>query len=128
MHGLKIADLVDGVLAFDLKEVLSVIGEPAISSTWKCSQVECLGENAERLGEISDSGRRISGQELFEIAKGVYQVIDGEFEAYRSEEKAPWLVVNAVDSSFFEVLTDDAATLEAIRTNFSDVSLLPAES
>jgi hypothetical protein len=129
MHGLKIKDLrqteLGGFLNFDLKEIFSAIGNPVSVSTWKCHNVECTGENAQRLCELSDEGQSVSGKELVAIVAGIFQTIDGEFEAYRDGKKNPWLVVNAVDSSWFEVFSVDSAVLESIRSSFQDVSELP---
>ena len=113
-----------GFLNFDLKEIFAAIGDPVIVSTWRCHNVECTGENAQRLHELSDANQSVSGKELVQIAAGIFQTIDGRFEAYRDDEE-PWLVVNAVDSSWFEVLSVDSAVLETIGRSFQDVSRLP---
>ena len=132
MQGLKIKDLeqteLGGFLNFDLKEILSAIGEPVIVSTWRCHNIECTGENAERLYELSEESQNVSGKELVEIAEGIFQTFDGELEAYRDGEEDPWLMVNAVDSSWFEVFSVDSAVLESIRSRFQDVSELPTAS
>jgi hypothetical protein len=129
MQGLKIKDLrqteLGGFLNFDLEEIFSAIGNPVIVSTWRCHNVECTGENAERLYELSEEGESVSGKELVEIVAGIFQTIDGEFEAYRDGKEDPWLVVNAVDSSWFEVFSVDSAVLESIKSSFQDVSELP---
>jgi hypothetical protein len=130
MQGLKIRDLgkteLGGFLNFDLKEILAAIGDPVIVSTWRCHNVECTGENTERLYELSEEGQSVSGKELVEIVAGIFQTFDGEFEAYRDGKEEPSLVVNAVDSSWFEVLSVDSAVLESIRSSFQDVSALPS--
>jgi hypothetical protein len=129
MHGLKIKDLrqteLGGFLNFHLKEIFSAIGDPVSVSTWKCHNVECTGENAQRLYELSEEGQSVSGKELVAIVAGIFQTIDGEFEAYRDGKKNPWLVVNAFDSSWFEVFSVDSTVLESIRSSFQDVSELP---
>jgi hypothetical protein len=124
MQGLIIKDSEDGFLTFDLKEIFSAIGEPVVTSTWRCRSVECVGENADRLQELAAEDQSVSGQELVDIVSGVFQTIDGEFEAYREGKKKPWLVVNAVDSSWFEVLTLDPFVLEKVKQSFREVSLL----
>jgi len=128
MQGLKIKDFrqteLGSFLNFDLKEIFSAIGDPVTVSTWKCHNVECTGENAERLYELSEEGYSVSGKELVAIVAGIFQTIDGEFEAYRDGKEDPWLVVNAVDSSWFEVFSVDSAVLESIRSRFQDVSEL----
>jgi hypothetical protein len=131
MQGLKIKDLRrtehGGYLSFDLKEIFSAIGAPVLISTWRCHNVECIGENAPRLHELSERGQCVSGEELVEIVAGIFQTIDGEFAAHRDGKDEPWFVVNAVDSSWFEVLSLDPAVLETIRSGFKDVSELPPQ-
>ena len=131
MKGLKIKDSrkteLGAFLTFDLKEIFSAIGDPVSVSTWRCHNVECTGENAQRLYEVSEEGESISGKELVQIVAGIFQTIDGEFEAYRDGKEDPWLVVNAVDSSWFEVLSMDSAVLERIRSSFQHVSELTSD-
>jgi hypothetical protein len=131
MKGLKIKDSrkteLGSFLKFDLKEIFSAIGEPVRVSTWRCHNVECTGENAQRLYEVSEKGESVSGKELVQIVAGIFQTIDGEFEAYRDGKEDPWLVVNAVDSSWFEVLSVDSAVLERIRSSFQHVSELTSD-
>ena len=97
MQGVKIKDLEQtepgGFLNFDLKDIFSAIGNPVIVSTWRCHNVECIGENAERLYELSEEGHAVSGKELVGIVAGIFQTIDGEFEAYRDAKRIR-LVVN----------------------------------
>ena len=129
MQGLKLKDLERSehgdYLSFDLKEIFSAIGDPVLISTWRCRNVECTGENAERMHEVSEEGQSLSGEQLVEIVAGIFQTFDGEFEAYRDGKETPWLVVNAVDSAWFEVLSVDSAVLESIWSSFHDVSELP---
>jgi hypothetical protein len=55
-------------------------------------------------------------------------VIDGEFEAYASGAVEPWLVVKAIDSSWFEVWSDDPDVVARVRKNFREVSDLPSDA
>jgi len=129
MQGIKINDSIrrerGSFLSFDLKDILTAVGDSVLSSKWLCRDVECTGENAGRLHDISDEGRNISGGELMQVVSGIHQIIDGEFEAYDGEADKPWLVVSAVDSSWFEVWSSDTEILERVKNNFRDVSDLP---
>jgi hypothetical protein len=129
MQGVKIKDLTPtehgGFLCFDLKDIFSAIGKAVISSSWRCHDVECVGENADRLYELSEKGKSVSGLELSEIVGGIFQTFDGRFEAFRDGQEEPWLVVSAVDSSWFEVCSLDASILEKIRSRFREVSQIP---
>lgn len=128
LQGVKIKDIDEGFLSFDLKDILPLAGERAAASQWRCRFVECLGESAEELHAISDAGRIISGGELLRIASDLLQVIDGQFEAYSDANAEPWLVVKAIDSSSFEVWSDGPDVLARVRDNFGEVSDLPPDA
>lgn len=49
----------------------------------------------------------LSHPRLCEIAADLTQTIEGELRAYRPGESEPWLVIRAVDSSGFDVISDD---------------------
>jgi hypothetical protein len=115
-------------LSFDLKDILPLAGVRAATSRWRCRFVECTGESAEELHAASDAGRIISGEELLRIASGLLQVIDGRFEAYSDVDAEPWLMVKAVDSSSFEVWSDDPDVIIRVRENFREVSDLPTDA
>lgn len=121
MKGITISDEKDNVLSFDLVDILNFIGEKAICSKWKVSYVECNGRTAEELHKISDEKILISGKHLFLIASNLLQTIDGKFEAFLGNELIPWLIIRAVDSSEFDVETDDFDVLQKIRQSFSNV-------
>jgi hypothetical protein len=129
MLGVTIRDMkqteLGGFLSFDLVDIFSAIGDVAIVSTWKCRNVECVGQNAERLYELAETGKKVSGLELSEIANGISLTIDGQFEAYRAGEVEPWILIDAVDSSWFDVFSRDASVLERVRCHFRDVRPIP---
>lgn len=110
-----------GALSFDLADLLLVAGPRARESTWQCQLVECVGALADVLHSMSDRGIAISGDALVHIASGVTQVIDGEFIAQRPDETAPWLIIRAIDSTCYVVISDDHALIDRIRARFQDV-------
>jgi hypothetical protein len=125
MNGLRIADLAEGGhLAFDLKEILAAIGPAVSTSRWLCTDLWCIpfGEpDDQALEACYRTGSFIGGEELVELAAQTRQVVDGTFRAFRESAEQPWLILRAVDSSFWEVFSDDAATLDKLRVRFQDV-------
>jgi|SRR6185437_9467867 len=117
-----------GPLSFDLTDILQVAGARARSSTWRCRSVECVGPLADVLHEASDDGHTLSGDGLLDAAAGVTQVIDGAFTATGPEGGEPWLVVRAVDSSLYVVVTDDRELLARLRARFRDVRDSPGDA
>lgn len=132
LQGVEIRDRVPkeqgGYLSFDLIDILRVMGERVIDAQWRCRFVECIGENAGELHEISDRGVSIPGGEIMRIAAGISQTIDGDFEARVGEAENPWLVIKAIDSSLFEVWSDDLDLLRKIRETFRQVSDSPSDA
>ena len=127
MRGITVRDTdTEGSLSFDLRDLLELVGPRARQSTWRLESIECLGGPlADVLHDASDAGHVLSGDELARLAAGVVQVIDGEFRAFLAGAAEPWLVIRAVDSSAFDVETDDGAVLAAIATRFHSVSEIP---
>jgi hypothetical protein len=127
MQGITItARTEDNLLAVDLIDILRLLGSDVEGNSWEISQVECVGSDAEALHQIADSETRVSGMKLFEIASNLMQVIYGTFKAYRLGESIPWIVIRAVDSSAYDVETQDEAVLDRIRNSFTQVTDLPS--
>ncbi|MFD1304200.1 hypothetical protein, partial [Methylobacterium marchantiae] len=83
---------------------------------------DATGEQAGRLEELATSGRRIKGDRLRDLANGTQQVIWGEFQAYAdASATVPVFMVPAIDSSFYEVATNDPRVLQNLRATFRDV-------
>jgi hypothetical protein len=127
MFGITILDHSDnGVLSLDLKDILWLLGLQAESSEWEISQVEALdGVGAEELHSLADKGTRVSGQELIRLASAVTQIIDGIFRGYQKDTSEPWIIIQAVDSSAFDVQSDDNDVIHRIRQQFRDVVDFP---
>lgn len=129
MHTVRIHDVRDNLLEFDLRHILAALGSRARAWCWMVSGVaaydeplDVTGEQAERLEELAASGRRIAGDRLGDLANGIRQVIWGEFHAYEDPgATVPVLIVRAIDSSFYEVATDDRRVLHRLEATFRDV-------
>jgi hypothetical protein len=129
MFGVTIFDHTDnGVLSLDLKDILQLLGSQAESSEWEISQVEALdGFGAEALHGLADKKARVPGQELVRLASNVTQIIDGIFRGYQKDEREPWIVIQAVDSSAFDVQSDNNDVIRQIRQQFRSVVDLPGD-
>ena len=124
MAAIRIHDLTDEhVLAFDLADLLAALGKDAELSAWKCSVGECIAQDGARpdLEDAYSSPVRLSGPELLALASETLQVIDGVFEAFRPGERQPWIRLEAIDSSYWEVFASSAADLVPLRDRFREV-------
>ncbi len=118
------------VLAVDLRHVLAALNERAASSEWEAGAVTADDENLWAVGDdgavreleaLAASGERLSGATLTALANRIDQVIWGEFRAFDRAASSPWVVVRAIDSTFYEIESDDPFVAEAIRSAFNDV-------
>jgi len=127
MRGFRIHDMQErGFLAVDLKHVLDLFGERTIQSRWRASEVWATGqetaEAARELEALADGQTFITGEHLSRLAHRLIQVIDGEFSAFERSSDSPWIIIRAVDSSFYEVFSTEPAVLDTIRSSFQKVS------
>jgi hypothetical protein len=126
MRGVQVRDMHErGFLAVDLQHILDLFGGRTIQSRWRASDVWATGretgEAAKELERLADGQTLIAGEHLSRIAHDLVQVIDGEFSAYESSD-SPWVVIRAVDSSFYEVFSTESAVLDRVRASFQKVS------
>lgn len=112
-----------GRLAFDLADLLALLGEPARESIWKCYVGECvLAEGARpHLYDAFNVPERISGSSLLVLAAETAQVIDGAFEAFRPGEKRSWIKLEAVDGTCWDVSASDPDALSPLEARFRQV-------
>ena len=121
----------DGLgLSFDLRDVLRVLAPPSLAATWTVrtpdeSSFEAMGAGGARLERWAEVSAQVRGEELLAVADDTLQVIWGDFAgALPDELNREWLIVRAVDSSFFEVETSDEAAIAAIKSSFKDVRVV----
>jgi hypothetical protein len=127
MRGIIISDLQDGVLAFDLVDILRLLGPEGLQSNWIVRRgVEAIGDAADRLEKLSEENGRIAGTDLMEVASHIIQVIDGTFEGYRKGAVTPWIIIRAVDSTSYDILSDDEEVLKAVKNRYKKVVDYPS--
>jgi hypothetical protein len=123
MRGLTIADTSDGFLTFDLFDILELLHEQAVSLSWTCSAVECVGETADKVHALSDSGHSVRGADLSILARGITQTIDGVFVGHAADGVAV-LRICAVDSTSWDIFADEDV-LNILRARFSHTKPFP---
>ena len=111
-------------LSFDLAQVLAALGPHAISSYWSYRDLWFVSHDDQEVPELeqdSEAMHLLSGHDLMAATDRILQVIDGEFAAFDDEQNKPWVIVRAVDSSFWEVESPDANVVAAVRGCFRSV-------
>jgi len=132
MATLRIYDLKERVLALDLRDLLQLLAPRSLEANWIVSTVkssqpghewfEATGEGGEQLEGLAQDNAWLSGSDLAALAKNTRQVIWGEFvgSAPTQSDKI-WVIIRAVDSTFYEIDTDDEAVLSKISSTYKDV-------
>jgi hypothetical protein len=124
MQGITITDKCcnDLLLGVELVDILCLLGKHSRNLEWEISGVESIGnEAADRLHELSDNKARISGRTLLQLAAGVSQIVEGKFVGYRHRNDKPWIIIQAVDSSAYDVYCEDNDLLAKIKQHFAQV-------
>jgi hypothetical protein len=56
------------------------------------------------------------------LAENTRQVIGGEFVgSVPTQSDRPWVIIRAVDSMFYEIVSEDEAVLDKISSTYKDV-------
>jgi hypothetical protein len=129
---LRIYDLKNHVLALDLRDLLRLLAPQSLQATWTISTIksadgihewfDATGEGGEQLERLVENDATLPGYELAALAKKTSQVIWGEFNgSLPSKSKGIWITIRAIDSTFYEITTDDAAAIKKIRSTFKDI-------
>src|SRR5262249_52043041 len=126
MRGVTITDRsAHNNLALDLIDILEILGPRAGNSVWLVEGVESSGHSSDDLHTLSNAGTRVSTARLREIASDLDQIIDRVFSGYGPQESEPWVIIRAVDSSAYDVETDDDDVLSHILAHFREVTQIP---
>jgi hypothetical protein len=133
MATLRIYDSRNHVLTVHLRDLLDLLVPRSLHARWKVSAVTLdypqLGRSIEefmvvgtdRLDAFVAGGSAISGAMLSKAAQKAQQVVWGQFAATLANEDSTWVTIRAIDSTFYEVTSSDAAVTEAVRSAYSDV-------
>lgn len=126
---LNLFDLRSGIF-LTLPEILAVLPPRVAKTNWSFGAfvdvdgweyLEVVVEGHDRLDDGLEPMERVPHSRLLEVIKPVRQVIWGVFTGYEGASDTSWIVLNAIDSSFWRVETDDLETRRLLRMTFSDV-------
>ncbi|MCE6073966.1 hypothetical protein [Agrobacterium vitis] len=133
MKTIRIHDVMkNGVLAFDLRDLLRLLAPRSLQAVWRVSTVksglpelewfDATGDGGEKLELLANRDAVITGQELLALAKQTTQVIWGEFSGYfPNATHDNWLTIRAIDSSYYEITTADEAVLKKLKDSFQHI-------
>jgi hypothetical protein len=131
MQGMSIRDLSDSRPAFDLRDLLEALGPTALTAWWRCrTPVWYIAKEDVTIDALEwrdGEAEWVRGSQLLKETQALHQVVDGVIESVRSEvppvngSLSSWVVLRAVDSSWWELYSDDSTVLAAVRDRFGDV-------
>lgn len=119
---IHIKDMRDGCLAFDLEDLLELLGGQALQSVWRCKVEEAISKTVPiNLVDAYNVREGHDGLSFKKLASETRQVIDGVFEAFNLHSESPWVRLEAIDSSYWEIWARDENILKPFRARFTDV-------
>ncbi|MGZ2484218.1 hypothetical protein ACVITL_002741 [Rhizobium pisi] len=129
MKTLRVYGPPDRALPFDLRDFLQLLVPGSLEASWKVSAVDAgyqwfdaTGAGGEMLETMALLGEPVPGRDLAAAAQDTLQIIWGEFSAsLPSAPDSDWVVIRAIDSTFYEIATDDEKVLKKVETHFADV-------
>ncbi|MDO1581757.1 hypothetical protein [Rhizobium oryzicola] len=131
MATLRIHDIENHVLAVGLYDLLMLIAPRALDSDWVVSTVkdeasgqewfEAAGDRAEYLEAVAQNDSVLSGRQMADAAMRAGQIIWGRFTAHSPGADSLWVMIQAIDSTFYEVTTDDQTVMSAIRKRYREI-------
>ncbi len=134
MTTLRIYDRIDHILALDLRHLIELLKPQSLIASWTISAVEmtdqsfgdylenvdATGDGGARLDELALNRLPVEGTVIAQIANDTKQVIWGKFTASLHGQD-DWVIIQAIDSSFYEITTDDAKVLNKVKATYNDV-------
>jgi hypothetical protein len=115
-----------------LKNLLRLLAPQFLHANWTVTTVkssepghewfEATGKGGEQLEMLAQDNVRLSGADFATLAGNTLQVIWGEFVGSTLEQPdMAWVIIWAVDSTFYEIETRDQAVLDKISSTYKDV-------
>jgi hypothetical protein len=127
---LRVTGTAGSALSFDLRDILDLLAPRSLKAAWILSAVDAgfpsfdaTGPGNERLEAMAQTGEVVSGKALMAAAQDTVQVIWGTFTAYLPAIPGrQWVAIRAIDSDFYEVITEDRKVVSKIEARFNAVS------
>lgn len=141
----EISDSKNGILAFDLKEVLDALPELTTELTWHLLALEAVGKGlhgesmlvTEDRINSSPHGITLRFAELQEFARTLEQTLNATIVGMAEGEAPPslplrlpyatqYIVVEGIDSSIWAITSNESAVVRRALECFENTTLIPA--
>ncbi len=115
------------ILSFDLVDLLALLENDLAESVWTVVDVEeVIGVSAPAFYEAHETGQKLSGSALLQLAERCDQVCGGNFRGELDGEF--WVRLLACRSTEWAVVSEDSALFDRIEGRFSDVRPSPEDA
>lgn len=108
-----------------LAELVEVLRSTLPQLAWRLRIDEAApGPGATELDELEPT-RTFTTSELLLLASRTPQIIDGAVHGFLGGSSEPWIVIQAVDSTSWDVLSASSEVLQAVRGAYPDALEIP---
>lgn len=118
--GLSVRESYEPPQVVEAADLVLLSGQRGSKSAWLLEYFDGFGEDVMQLDGWSDSSKEIATTELIAALKLTHQIVWGDFIAFDSDQDRPWFVITAFDGCWFDVRTDDAEVIAALRSRYAD--------
>ncbi len=101
-------------------DVLDALGDRVERLRWRVHILDATSDEP----ALFDTHTERATAALLELLGGV-QIIDGDLQGRRPGDEEPYVIVRAVDGSWWDVESEDAGLLDAARAKFPDAFDVP---
>ena len=84
---------------------------------------ETVADGHDLVREAAATHARFTFTDLEQMGRCIRQIIWGRFKAFNDGSDQPWLILSAVDSTFWRVETADLPTRQLMLKHFKDVRM-----
>lgn len=126
--GLSVRESYEPPQLVEAADLVLLSGPRGSKSVWLLEYFDGFGEDVTRLDEWNDSSKEIATTDLVAALKLTHQIIWGDFIAFDHDGDRPWFVLTAFDGCWFDVRTDDAEVIAALRSRYADTRPLDPDA
>ena len=103
-----------------LAEILLILGELVVGASWTMRVLEVAPGDGDVELSTWDPAREVTTFELLHLFTPDVQLIDGAIASTLQVGSRPWLCIRAIDSTSWELETQDGAIKEALVRGFGE--------
>ncbi|MEV0403755.1 hypothetical protein [Actinoallomurus sp. NPDC050550] len=124
MDGITFNAWRDSTKYIELAELVDLLRPVLPVLTWRLAIVEAWSTSEHRAADLLVDDVEMTLDQLLKVTTEV-QIIDGRVIGRQAEERSDVIVIQAVDSTSWDVYATDSRVLQALRGAFPDAEKIP---